>query len=225
MTPNQMLSQLRDYADLLLGSGVALAINPVVMQNMAAGVVRVTSQRVGSYANALANLEFATVDEYRSYLAAQDYLALLSDGAIVQVSYDLSQRRVIRHRLCFYPCPCAFDPDLASGEPLLDVIDMYLQESPSHLRLRTPLRFDYDASREDDQHSPAHLHMQWAHCRCAVAGPLSLGRFTRFVFKHFYPSLWNEHAFLRELRQETWRRSIGTVHEAEIHLAWRELHR
>ncbi|MCG3138943.1 MAG: hypothetical protein HJJLKODD_02815 [Phycisphaerae bacterium] len=222
MTPNQLMAEMRDYADLLLNQGVALTANPVVPQHPEPSLTRITSQRPATRSSRLTDFAFASIDEYRALLESQDYLVVLADGAVIQLSYDFRGLTLVRHRLCFYPCPYDIDPAFLEEDPMLDVVDMYHTDGSGHLRLRTPLRFDFDGQHEDEDHSATHVHMLWAHCRCAVSGPVSIGRFSRFVFRHFYPHLWREHKFLRELKQERWDRSIRMQDEEFLHFSWRE---
>jgi hypothetical protein len=221
MTPSQLMAEMRDYADLLVNQGVALTANPVVPQHPEPSLTRITSQRLAARTGRLTDFAFASIDEYRALLESQDYLVVLADGALIQLSYDFRGNTLVRHRLCFYPCPYDVDPALLAQDPMLDVVDTYESEGADYLRLRTPLRFDFDSQHEDDDHSATHVHMLWAHCRCAVAGPVSIGRFSRFVFRHFYPHLWCEHRFLRDMKQARWNRSIRPRDEEFLHFSWR----
>jgi len=69
---------------------------------------------------------------------------------------------------------------------------------PPRLRARATLRFDYDPGRAATDHPGAHLHFCGEGSRWPTFGPLSVGHFVRFVFRHHYPDIWAEHEFLRQ---------------------------
>jgi len=98
---------------------------------------------------------------------------------------------------------------------------VYEHAGLEYLRLRTPLRFEYDPNNASDGHPICHAHFLWSHCRCSVVAPLSLGHFVKFIFHHFYPELWQKHAFLREWPTDLGNRTISGGQESILHFACR----
>src|SRR4029077_12763965 len=143
--------------------------------------------------------DLGTIAEYRSLLTRRQFTCVLSDGALLQMSYDFERDVILTHRLCFYPCPIRLaDDDSELGDGLLDVIDSVLEEEVTslaepRLRTRSPIRFDFYAETTDAEHSPCHAHWESAECRWPVYGALSVGHFVRFVFRRFYPEVWAKH--------------------------------
>ncbi len=193
-TPNSLRTELENFLDLLFEAEIALYTTPVVIEHRHRRGQRITWGNSSSNGE-LFRGDFATVAEYKAWLEDGVFSALLFDGALLQLSFDLKGETIVGHRLAYYPCPYNLDLDLARSEPLLDVIDLYANEMP---RLRTPLRFDYDPDASKPGHPASHLTLSSHDCRWAIRGPLSLGHFIQFVFRHFYVELWQVHPFLRD---------------------------
>jgi len=217
-TPKALANQMRNLLNLLLESEIAIIINPVVEERFVQRT-RVTWRAPGSAIGLMSSSDFATVAEYRNFVDAQMYSAVLYDGAIVQISYDFRGNDLVGHRLCYYPCPFDMDPELVRSEPLGDLIELYKENSETITNLRSPCRFDYDEQNAEPEHPAVHMHIVKAKCRWAVSGPLSVGHFIRFIFRHFYPDIWSVHSFLRKWPQErAGRRMIGRLDELGLHV-------
>ena len=111
------------------------------------------------------------------------------------------------------------DPFLFNDAPILDVLDLYCSEGVEGVRLRSPLRFDYDIKNQRDFHPASHLTFVSESCRWAVAFPLSPGHFTRFIFHHFYPVHWSNFRFIRNWPQQQRERTITAHEEKLLHIA------
>jgi hypothetical protein len=123
------------------------------------------------------------------------YIALLNDGAFLQVSVDVVGDDVVGHRYCYYPCPVILPP----GFDMLDFdsLDLYLMDeldehiraleqrrvhASEQLRMRSPIRFDFAPDAATATEPACHLHVLNADTRIPVHAPLSLGDFVQFVF-------------------------------------------
>lgn len=53
--------------------------------------------------------------------------------------------------------------------------------------------------------------------------PLTLAQFVRFVFRVFYPDIWNESAFLQALSSEPVTRSITPGEDLDLHFDARQV--
>ncbi len=220
MSPRAVLSELENCLDLLLNKNIALVKNPVVEEHVG-GRIRITWRACQSPRLPLTTNEFASVEEYYQYVRHGAYSAILLDGSLLQLSYDVIGMEIVGHRLCYYPCPFEIDVEELRTEPIVDIVELYREAGDEYLRLRSPLRFDYDAQERSLGHPVSHLHMLSPHCRCPVVAPLSIGHFIRFIFKHFYPELWNAHSFLRQWRQRLGNRTITPIEETGLHFACR----
>ncbi len=188
--------------DVLSSSGVAISTNKAVVNRLQpSGRQRVTWATNSRTPGALFRNYSATLQEYVGWVENSSYSALLLDGGILQISYDFDGQIVVGHRLCFVPCPFDLDVSLVRELPFRDVIELYAESAQfDDIRLRTPVRFDYDFENMSvrDKHPTTHMTFQWSYVRLPVVSPLSLGHFIRFVFRNFYPSLWRVHGFLRD---------------------------
>lgn len=219
MRSSKVRTEIHNLLDLLLKSGVAVYINPVVAQQDKGGLTRVTWANTRSIPGGLFRGDFATIDDYCGWLAAGAFSAILFDGAVLQFSYDFTSNYLTGHRLAYYPCPFDVEEELLRTEPVLDVIELYRSHSASSIRLRSPLRFDYDPQSGSHDHPTAHLTLLSSHCRWPIVAPLSPGHFVRFLFKHFYPSLWSALRFLREWPQQLGERTITAEQEEMLHVS------
>ena len=217
MTAHQIRNELENLLVQLVFSEVALTMNPVVLRKVVDGQ-RVTWSSPKAL-SAIMGADFGTIEEYLSWIDAQMYSAILYDGSLLQMSYDFDGPELIRHRLLYYPCPFDVDPFLFNDAEILDVLDLYLSQGTGAVRLRSPLRFDYDPGNQRDFHPASHLTFLSESCRWAVASPLSPGHFTRFVFSNFYPAQWNNLSFIRDWPQQQGERTITAYEERLLHVA------
>lgn len=215
MTPRNVYDEIRNTIDYLVDAELVYYPNSISM----------SANRVSWHAHDrsvpfLPNREHPTIDQYLAWVNAGAYSAILFDGSLLQLTYDLADGQLSGHRLAYIPCP--YDVDLTmlgSGEPLADVIELYRLTDAV---LRSPLRFDFDSDAAHEGHPAVHLTMNTAACRIACVAPLHVLRFVDFVFRQFYPDLWVAH---RPFFSQAVRKHIGKAllrddeHEA-IHLMW-----
>jgi len=218
MTPNDVRQEIDNCLDLMLHSGITLIANPVVVERNGRKA-RVTWRSPAGLGTLEGTYPFATVDEYREHLRNQAYSAVLCDGSLLQISYEFYGTKLSGHRLCFYPCPFDVEPEYFQTEPLLDVVDLHRVAADASLRLRSPIRFDYDPTKASEGHPAVHVHMLWGHCRCAVDAPLSVGHFLQFVFCNFFPSVWEGHEFLRKWKRVWREKTITDGETCSIHFS------
>jgi len=218
ITTRHVRNHIQNLIDLLISSKIAITANPAVIVSHDTAM-RVTWPMKSTLSSVL--IPFGTIKEYMRILEARAYSAVLFDGALLQISYDIVHNRIMGHRLCYYPCPFDIDRDLLLEEPILDIVEAYASSESTDVRLRSPIRFDF-SRREGATYASSHVHLLWSHCRCPVFAPLSLGHFVRFVFSNFYPDLWCRHSFLQEWPQEPTRRTISPDQECSLHFTCRD---
>ncbi|WP_341395553.1 DUF2290 domain-containing protein [Arthrobacter sp. G119Y2] len=153
----------------------------------------------------LLNRAHPGIDQYLSWAESGAYSAMLFDGSLLQATYQISDGLVVGHRLAYIPCPYDVDLDLlAEGAPIVDVIDLYLDDMPV---LRSPIRFDYDPDAAGIGHPATHMTVNGTSCRIACIAPLHIHRFADFVFRNFYAEFWLVHQSFFEAASS---RHIGT---------------
>jgi hypothetical protein len=193
-----------------------MLVNKSVISTIKGKKRRVTWSQITSSKGCLFRERCASIDEYIEWVKSNSYSALLYDGSFFQITYDFDSDELVGHRLVYYPCPYDIDEQLLRTEGLLDVIQMCNQKD---IRLRSPLRFDYDKDAFSESHPASHMTLLWEHCRWPVVTPLSLGHFVRFIFKHFYPNLWELHDFINRWPQKSYNSSITKHEQMMLHIS------
>lgn len=199
-----------------MDKGIATICAPIDEQRSGRGC-RVTWRNTGGASPLFTDLEFSSLAEYKAIVRHQMFSAMLSDGAVLQISYDFEGHKIVGHRLVFYPCPFVIPLELRA-DPVLDVIEFLESVAPDSLRLRGPLRFDYSQT-EGEGRAASHVHLSASDCRCPVVAPLMLGQFLRFVFRSFYPSLWSHNEYLRDLPRGLGSSTIVKADTPDLHFA------
>lgn len=200
----------------LLDAEIALYVNPVVQEEG-----RVTWRGLGAGGEFLPIRESESIAAYRAWIEMGAYSALLSDGALLQMTYEFSGHDLVGHRLAWVPCPFNVDRDLLQTAPPVDVFDLYAGES-KNVFLRSAVRFDFDVGRAAPDHPAVHLSLNASHCRIACAAPLRVGHFVEFVFRNFYPATWRAHPYLGRMSKRRWCPHLITEDQVErLHVSWR----
>jgi len=208
MTLNEERSEVSKLNARLRRGGLAVGVNPSVAFQ-SGDRIRLSWPRAKQEPGIFTDEVYASLSEYRQFFVRNHYTCLLLDGAFVQVSYDFKDNVIVGHRFCYYPCPLnlpqsryATDIDawhsLLESELLLQIESLQPpkegEEEPAGattgglLRLRSPIRFDYDPEKRTALDPASHVHISDAGVRIPVHAPLSLAQFVHFVVTHFYPS-------------------------------------
>ena len=182
------------------------------------GFKRITWATNASVSGDMFRQNSPTVSHYREWVDCGGYSAVLFDGSILQMSYDFNYTELVGHRLLYFPCPFDLDPEILRTFTLMEVIDLYRENEDTNVKLRTPLRFDYDLGAIGSGHPASHVTFQWAHTRIPVMSPISIGHFVQFVFKNFYPDIWMIHSFIREWPRREVERTITLEDKNVLHL-------
>ena len=182
---------IQNALDYLQEADLCLAVNPVKVGSRSPleDGTRVESVRFASYVRDetfLISYGHPGIDQYLAWVRSGCYSAVLFDGSLIQLTYDISVKgEVVGHRLAYMPCPYDVDPELLAQESLLDAIE--LNEGASIL-LRSQLRFDFDPRASAPGHPAAHFTFNNPQCRVACVAPVHVMRFLDFVFRHSYPT-------------------------------------
>src|SRR5579872_5540794 len=197
MTSGEIKREIERLTYEFLAHGLALTNNGVAVYTQKRRSVITWRSDVGDFA--FKSEVFASISEYCNLLANRQYSFVLFDGSLIQISYVLERTDVIKHRLCYYPCPIVINNEDLVDFGLLDLIELIdYEEFRIRLRLQSPIRFDLDLDSVAGDHPASHLHLSREDCRVPVCAPLSIGQFIGFVFRHFYPDQWGRHEFIRK---------------------------
>lgn len=153
----------------------------------AGGVIDVTW---GNDGYVLKDDKFASLHEYLNLIENRQYSMLLSEGDMFQFSFSLERGLVVKHRLCWYPCPVKVSREEIETSSLVDaILERMGSGTFDDLYCRTPIRFDFDSKQSSENHPAVHLHMNSEDCRIPVKTPLCLRSFIDFVLENFYSSI------------------------------------
>jgi hypothetical protein len=230
MSPNDVRSEISNLAGELLKSGLAVAVNGPVLHGDGP-VIRITWPASLVSPGLFTSTAFASIAEYRRFLFGGHYICLMYDGGLLQISVDVKHMKVVGHRMCFYPCPIILPKDfevtdsdeldnllLKELQIQMDAIATSSDPAEVRLRLRSPLRFDFDPEHATEP--PSHLHVSNPDARVPVHSSLSVGHFVQFVLRHFYPSAWDNGSLATLTRwpiKKQKKRAMRSVDEFELH--------
>lgn len=217
---------IQNALDYLVDADLCLAANPVgiLAKSPLKDGVQVERVRFVPYGREEAFLIShgqPGIAQYLAWLRAGFYSAVLFDGSLIQLTYDVSANgKVVGHRLAYMPCPYDIDPDLFEHGSLLDIIELY--DGSTDIALRSQLRFDFDPATSTLGHPAAHLTFNSPHCRIACIAPTHVMRFLAFVFQNYYPTQWRFHEVFFET--SLWRHLgdpvLATDDRFSPHLSW-----
>jgi hypothetical protein len=214
---------VRDELDSLLSylsdSAIALYITPVSM-----GTSRVSWHPTSGALMATPGRRATRLADYLYWVEAGHYSAILYDGALLQVTYDIEGSKVVGHRLAYIPCPFELDFDLLLTEAVGDIVRIYAAAPGAEdLLLSGAIRFDYDQAAAGPGHPASHLTFNSTDCRIACHAPVRLGNFADFIFRNFYSTLWKAHPYFNLMPRSQWgARTLSDSDADRMHIAWRE---
>jgi len=166
----------------------------------------------------LSDASNSNIDEYLTFLIGRHYHYLLSDGSMIQMSYDLDSRNEVKQsRLVWYPCPVIF----LAEELEYSSIEELVRTSPlEQIGCRAPLRFDYAPHQATNNHSTTHLHLGMEDFRLPVQRPLEPSRFVRLIIRSAYPRVWSQLDCFKTA--EDWNSTDGLDEDDKIHgsISW-----
>lgn len=215
-TTNDIRRHVTEVLEYLQEAELALYTNTV-----ATTPTRVTWDNFDDANGFIQWADHSSVGEYLHWVTTGNYSAILRDGSLLQITYDVRSAQVVGQRLAYVPCPIALDEQLVEeGHPIADIVSLY--ERASDVALRSPVRFDFDTDAAGPGHSAAHLTINSAECRIACVAPMHVRRFADFVYRHFYPRLWAAHSpfFRQAAHLHLGDPTLSEGDRAEIHLAW-----
>lgn len=148
---------------------------------------------------------------------------LLSDGALIQISYSYRRSKVIAHRLAYIPCPFPIEPALEGLNEygLVDYIETFYTGDVDKIILRSQLRFDYDMDAMGEDHPCSHLTLVSPTCRIPVCAPVSVGEFFLFLQRSFYRD-WELDWLSRRIGGfRRFPRALSEADELSMHMNWK----
>lgn len=130
---------------------------------------------------------FLNINQYLSILEAGSYHALMEDYSIIRVSFTFQNNKLISQNLLWWPCPVKIDFDDEIDSPI-EIVNLFLGDIDS-FRMRSPIRVDFDLSRDTLDHPKAHIHTQHPKSRMNTVNPICFNTFIKFIYNHYYPHI------------------------------------
>ena len=214
MTPDDVRAELEELTSDLIASGLCIDQNfPVLERNE--NVTEVHFGKVTDLAITLKNIPYA--DAYATLRKHRAFNMCLIDGGIVQALYRFSNKKLVRHRLAFFPSPDLLEyqnnSDVYESDELYgDVIERSV--------VTVPVRFDYDPrSAMDYYHPVSHLTIgQYKNCRIPVSGAVSPFLFINFLLRAFYNTSFRKFEnYIRE-RPRMYKETITPRERRHMHV-------
>ncbi len=134
---------------------------------------------------------FTTIAQYLAIVSSNAYQLLLKDYSIIRYSFTFCDNMLLAQNLLWWPCPVKLDNDTEEEFGLLESIKILLadKEAGKKFLMRTPIRVDFDASKNTEYHPSAHVHIQHHDCRINSEKPICFNSFIELVIRNFYPEI------------------------------------
>jgi len=141
------------------------------------------------------NGSFASLDQYLLWLRGEQYTCLLHDFSIVRASYECIGNEVVGHTLLYWSCPIDCKISVETANDMCLAIEEFIanprgMQDYIDLRLRGPMRFDFDPRNSAPHHPSVHLHVQFEESRLFVEKPLEFPSFVKAIIRTFYHFQW-----------------------------------
>lgn len=184
------LIQIKNTLDNLIVQGVVLYTIPCDYRRDKKKNIEQITWKNHMSGREVSSKAFTSVNQYLRILSTNAYHALLIDYSIVRCSFIFQRNKILSQHLLWWPCPVRIDRELEEEFGLVRSIQLLLDTNASqYLRMRTPIRLDFDVSNNTPTHPRAHLHMQHYDNRINTMGPICFNRFMRFILENYYPNL------------------------------------
>ena len=136
---------------------------------------------------------FTTLEQYISIYETGAYHCILFDGSIIRVYFKFHKNILLQESLLYWPSPIVIPEEDIDELGIREAMNMYLSDEKyicERIRMRSPVRFDYDSSNSTEDHPATHAHIQHANCRISAKKPICFNTFIKFIFKNFYPDIY-----------------------------------
>ena len=162
--------------------------------------------------------------KYNSLKTNRNFNFKMIDGALIQMmyEYDASGRKLISHRLAFFPSPNIerYDTDPESYE------EEYFNRSEFYDLIERnivvfPIRFDYNVDIDrfiEIEHPYSHATFgEYNYCRIPVSGPLTPSIFINFILRNFYNYAFRTKGIFCEISKTKFNNTITKNESKTMH--------
>lgn len=134
---------------------------------------------------------FLTIRQYLTILQSRAYHALMNDNSIIRFSFVFSDDKLVSQNLLWWPCPIQIDNELFKEYGIVETLNDMLENNviSNDIRMRSPIRIDFDSSNNTVEHPRAHAHLQHHECRINTDKPMCFNKFMKFILTNCYPEM------------------------------------
>ncbi len=132
---------------------------------------------------AMKNISYEEI--YKTLEEAKNYNIKMIDGALIQMLYRFNRKKLVSHRLAFFPAPSL---ESYQNEPDIYEQDEIYADILAKNIVTFPIRFDYDPINfVGIEHPQTHVTLgQYKNCRIPVSEPITPEIFIAFILRNFY---------------------------------------
>jgi len=136
---------------------------------------------------------FNNISQYLAIITSGAYQLLLFDYSVIRCSFIFDMKGKIQSQnLLWWPCP--IKDTMAWAETELGLIGGLKQDlddivALEQLKMRTPIRVDFDRDIDRTDHPSSHIHLQHHATRVRCNAPICFNTFMKSIFKNFYPDI------------------------------------
>jgi len=131
---------------------------------------------------------FTTLEQYEHILNSGAFHCILFDGSIIRSSFTFIGNNLIDHSHLWWPAPYN-DGNITEEFTPQNKYEDFLNDPNwmSKIRMRSPIRIDFDPKSESESHPLVHLHTQHHESRAHIENPICFSKFVKYIFQNYYP--------------------------------------
>ena len=123
----ELTSQISLATSILLERELLLDSNPAVRDETRGSII--LAWRQDPHLSYLFD-EFSRLIDYKESIQRRDYNFCLSDDGFIQIYCQIEGDEIVRHWLCYYPCPFDFEQFEVEEFSLVDFYDLLGESDP-----------------------------------------------------------------------------------------------
>ena len=209
---------------LLSDNNLLYCYNPPVLQTNKDEIIITWTSHFSGRVNC--EHYFGSIEQYLTFIENNAYTCMLFDGSIIRAYYKFQNNGnevLSNHSLLWWPSPYKFNMDedaidISVHERIKEYV--FLPNLHENIKMRSPMRFDYDITSDSDTHPLSHAHLQNNDCRIFIDRPLCFNKFIRFIFENFYVEKYKLYDFWDDLEYLKVKNTKMPVLNDRAYISW-----
>lgn len=198
--------QINSTLNMLLEKSLAISYNDIPPLNETRQRCQITWNN-HKVERANTGRAFTKLEQYLHILETNSYHCLLFDGSLIRANFIFEDDVLLTQNLLWWPSPYDYGDLLQDGYSPVDLLKNFYDDTKWHevIRMRSPIRVDFDSTNNTINHPHSHLHIQNEETRLNTNYPICFNRFVDFIFRNFYPKFkvpFSEFDFIKYKTQE-----------------------